>query len=68
VDVRRRPAARRYERLHDEVGAAGLLARDEEGVVVARPPESGAALGRTVEQCRAAVIRECYALHQSYLA
>jgi hypothetical protein len=33
------PAARGHERLHREVGAAGLLAGDEKRVVVARPPE-----------------------------
>ena len=38
VDVRRRAAAGRHERLHREVRAAGLLAGDEERVVVAGAP------------------------------
>ena len=41
VDVRGRAAARRHERLHREVGAAGLLAGDQERVVVAGAPKAG---------------------------
>ena len=45
MDVRRRPAVRRHERLHGEVGAPGLRAGDEEAVHVAGAEQGQAGVG-----------------------
>jgi hypothetical protein len=50
MDVRGRAAARRYEGLHHKVGAAGLLACDEERVVIAGPPVRRAGGGGAVKE------------------